>query len=180
MPQDNLFDLKMATGTDITKWYACPNGHQYGVGNCGKPMVNAICNECGERIGGENHNLNTGNQNVDQTLIDKTLTGYCLKDASKEPDLPTSDLRKLNSSSFHLERFIVNACMYLACDNENEKDVLNLMYPQPNKSVKLKDFFWEHIQKDLKLAGKSLNLNLDELIILLHKALFSFLSQKNL
>ena len=85
-------------------------------------------------------------------------------------------LRKLNSSSFHLERFIVNACMYLACDNENEKDVYNLMYPQPNKSVKLKDFFWEHIQKDLKLAGKSLNLNLDELIILLHKAIFSFLT----
>ena len=176
MPQDDLYDVQLAlTGKEVTMWYACPNGHQYGIGNCGKAMVLSNCNECGLRIGGENHQIDSKNKLLNKSLVDKTLTGYCLRDAANEPEMPTSDLRKLNSSAFHLERFIINACMYLACDKENQNDVYNLMYLKPNKNVELKDFFWDHIKKDLKLAGKSLNLNLDELIILLHKLAFSFI-----
>jgi hypothetical protein len=33
----------------------------------------------------------------------------------------------------------------------------------------VKDFFWQHMKKDLLLACKSLNLTLDEIYILLHK-----------
>jgi hypothetical protein len=35
---------------------------------------------------------------------------------------------------------------------------------QPNKV----QFFWDHMLKDLKIASKSLNLNQDEVITLLH------------
>lgn len=36
----------------VTKWYTCPNGHMYGVGDCG--MFNGVgkCIECGADVGG--------------------------------------------------------------------------------------------------------------------------------
>ena len=47
-----------------TTWYRCPKGHFYVVGECGGPMQNAICPECHERIGGQGHIPNPGNQRV--------------------------------------------------------------------------------------------------------------------
>ena len=38
-----------------TRWYKCPNGHLYVVGECGGPMQESICPECRARIGGVNH-----------------------------------------------------------------------------------------------------------------------------
>ncbi|KAF4979928.1 hypothetical protein FZEAL_3970 [Fusarium zealandicum] len=36
-------------------WYNCVNGHPFAIGECGMPMEEARCPECGERIGGSNH-----------------------------------------------------------------------------------------------------------------------------
>ncbi|KAF1915145.1 hypothetical protein BDU57DRAFT_576497 [Ampelomyces quisqualis] len=36
-------------------WYKCVNGHPFAIGECGMPMENARCPECGKRIGGQNH-----------------------------------------------------------------------------------------------------------------------------
>ncbi|OAL52703.1 hypothetical protein IQ07DRAFT_535610 [Pyrenochaeta sp. DS3sAY3a] len=36
-------------------WYNCINGHPFAIGECGMPMQLARCPECGERIGGQNH-----------------------------------------------------------------------------------------------------------------------------
>ncbi|KAF2704119.1 P-loop containing nucleoside triphosphate hydrolase protein [Pleomassaria siparia CBS 279.74] len=36
-------------------WYNCINGHPFAIGECGMPMEQARCPECGERIGGSNH-----------------------------------------------------------------------------------------------------------------------------
>ena len=38
-----------------TKWYQCPNGHAYTIGECGLPMEESICPECKEKIGGRDH-----------------------------------------------------------------------------------------------------------------------------
>ena len=32
------------------QWYKCPNGHLYAVGECGRPMEEAVCPECGMHI----------------------------------------------------------------------------------------------------------------------------------
>ena len=37
------------------EWYKCPNGHLYAVGECGRPMEESRCPECGSRIGGIDH-----------------------------------------------------------------------------------------------------------------------------
>ncbi|KJR87462.1 NF-X1 finger and helicase protein [Sporothrix schenckii 1099-18] len=36
-------------------WYTCVNGHPFTVGECGMPMEQARCNECGAPVGGRNH-----------------------------------------------------------------------------------------------------------------------------
>ncbi|RYP92615.1 hypothetical protein DL770_001257 [Monosporascus sp. CRB-9-2] len=36
-------------------WYTCRNGHPFTVGECGMPMQQARCPECGEAVGGQSH-----------------------------------------------------------------------------------------------------------------------------
>ncbi|PSR85568.1 hypothetical protein BD289DRAFT_467327 [Coniella lustricola] len=36
-------------------WYKCQNGHAFAIGECGMPMEQARCPECGAPIGGQNH-----------------------------------------------------------------------------------------------------------------------------
>ena len=61
----NLKDLYKNDNIDIqsldllrtlgTKWYKCPNGHLYVVGECGRPMEESVCPECNKKIGGRDH-----------------------------------------------------------------------------------------------------------------------------
>lgn len=41
-------------------WYTCANGHPFAIGECGMPMQEARCSECGATIGGQNHRLVEG------------------------------------------------------------------------------------------------------------------------
>ncbi len=45
------------------------------------------------------------------------------------------------------------------------KDIQHIMSTNPNNK---KEFFWNHIKKDLSIACKSLNVNFDEMLLLLH------------
>lgn len=36
-------------------WYTCANGHPFTVGECGMPMEQARCPECGAAVGGQSH-----------------------------------------------------------------------------------------------------------------------------
>ena len=51
-----------------TKWYQCPNGHAYVIGECGLAMIESRCPECGEKIGGRDHQLLKTNKLVDFDL----------------------------------------------------------------------------------------------------------------
>eukprot|EP00929_Paragymnodinium_shiwhaense_P112980 TRINITY_DN81241_c0_g1_i1.p1 TRINITY_DN81241_c0_g1~~TRINITY_DN81241_c0_g1_i1.p1 ORF type:complete len:1920 (-),score=396.55 TRINITY_DN81241_c0_g1_i1:69-5828(-) len=46
------------------RWFACPNGHPYFIGDCGGAMVEATCPECGATIGGGSHRLRADNRYV--------------------------------------------------------------------------------------------------------------------
>lgn len=43
------------------RFYQCPNGHPFTVGQCGQTMQEARCPECGAGIGGRNHQLRSDN-----------------------------------------------------------------------------------------------------------------------
>jgi hypothetical protein len=45
-------------------WYECRNGHPYYIGNCGGAMEVSTCIECGERVGGSHHTVDTSNRRV--------------------------------------------------------------------------------------------------------------------
>ncbi|XP_069077151.1 NFX1-type zinc finger-containing protein 1-like [Pleurodeles waltl] len=49
-------------------WYSCPKGHLYTVGECGRPMQESSCPECGSAIGGQQHNPVQGNATTDVML----------------------------------------------------------------------------------------------------------------
>ncbi|KAH1177640.1 hypothetical protein KIL84_011342 [Mauremys mutica] len=49
-------------------WYRCPQGHLYTIGECGRPMQQSSCPECGATIGGHNHTLTRDNVTDDQIL----------------------------------------------------------------------------------------------------------------
>ncbi|PSN54473.1 NFX1-type zinc finger-containing protein 1 [Blattella germanica] len=53
-----------AIGMKPGHWYKCPNGHFYVITECGGAMQVGKCNECGDRIGGQNHNLLTTNRHA--------------------------------------------------------------------------------------------------------------------
>ncbi|CAF0782423.1 unnamed protein product [Rotaria sp. Silwood1] len=38
-------------------WYVCPKGHPYVITECGGANQESVCPECGEKIGGQNHQL---------------------------------------------------------------------------------------------------------------------------
>lgn len=41
-------------------WYTCQNGHPFAIGECGRPMEETICPECGAPVGGRSHNPAVG------------------------------------------------------------------------------------------------------------------------
>ncbi|KAM0142251.1 hypothetical protein ACHAO1_001466 [Botrytis cinerea] len=41
-------------------WYECKKGHPFAIGECGMPMEEARCPECGSRIGGQSHDFIEG------------------------------------------------------------------------------------------------------------------------
>lgn len=44
----------------IGHWYRCRNGHPFTVGECGGPMVESICPQCGAPVGGRHHQAAEG------------------------------------------------------------------------------------------------------------------------
>jgi len=147
--------------------------------DCHRPWVLSKCNECNAEIGGLNHKSAQGNIKLDE-MIDKTIKGYSLPKASDLNDLPITE-RLLNSYEFQIERFFLHACLYLACGDTNEissdvHEIMKLAKPYLKKED-IKQFFWDHMHKDLKITCSILNLTVDELIILLHLITFGFMKQ---
>ncbi|KAI0505882.1 hypothetical protein F5B22DRAFT_626229 [Xylaria bambusicola] len=54
-------------------WYNCVNGHPFTIGECGMPMEQARCPECGSPVGGANHQSVEGVQRANE--IDELARG---------------------------------------------------------------------------------------------------------
>eukprot|EP00347_Sterkiella_histriomuscorum_P006278 403353380 len=53
-----------AMGLGNGRFFKCPNGHYYAIGECGGAMEQSKCPDCGAIIGGSNHSLASGNQHA--------------------------------------------------------------------------------------------------------------------
>ena len=164
MPQDSMFDIQNAiraatTGRENPTFYQCPNGHPYVLFDCGRPWQTYTCKVCGAEIGGTQHNLLPTNRRIEVT--DNTLKGHCLLNANTLADNPVNE-RELNPQTFHILRFFIHACLYFSSEYA---DISGLMVVNPEDK---KQFFWDHMLKDLKITSRSLNITQDETLILLH------------
>ncbi|XP_062987456.1 NFX1-type zinc finger-containing protein 1-like [Elgaria multicarinata webbii] len=77
------------------RWYTCPKGHLYTVGQCGRPMEESRCPECRSAIGGQNHNANPGNRIADNPVLDPG-------DGAEEDRRRLSDITESAGPSDHL------------------------------------------------------------------------------
>ena len=55
-------EIVSAIGLAKGRWFKCPKGHFYCIGECGGAMERGTCPECGAVIGGVNHRLEEGNE----------------------------------------------------------------------------------------------------------------------
>ena len=93
-----------------TKWYKCPNGHAYTIGECGLPMEESICPECKEKIGGRDHVPLKSNKMVD---FEKDVKNNIMK------NYPKNSKEQLNKKE-------INDNNNQKIENKNDEDNSNL------------------------------------------------------
>jgi hypothetical protein len=174
MPQDDLPDVfKYFVGKRVasenTKFYKCPNGHVYAIGDCGRPYVLSKCPECKADIGGQRHKLTTDNVILpDQNnAIDRTKPGHVIGAAkmfqSAEPQ------RRLNPVQMAILRNLLHLAMFSGL-HDNRQAVCDLIDP----AITVEDcdrFLWEHINADLAIIGRALDKNKDDVLVIMHSIL---------
>ncbi|WAR28359.1 ZNFX1-like protein [Mya arenaria] len=61
LTEEERVSIVSAVGLSKGHWFKCPSGHVYCIGECGGANQKSTCPECGVEIGGERHQLTTGN-----------------------------------------------------------------------------------------------------------------------
>jgi hypothetical protein len=100
------FNLMLGTMRSFTS-YSCRCGFRYFVGECGRPMATARCPNCGNTIGGTNHNPASGNTRINiQPVQVNDLAGYI-----GEPVLQNMNhsVRNLSPTAYRILHLIVHA-----------------------------------------------------------------------
>ncbi|KAE8381131.1 hypothetical protein BDV26DRAFT_256154 [Aspergillus bertholletiae] len=60
-----VFEAMATQFSGTGHWYYCRNSHPFTIGECGMPMEAARCPQCGEGVGGHNHELLDGVRRAD-------------------------------------------------------------------------------------------------------------------
>eukprot|EP00009_Paramoeba_aestuarina_P016333 CAMPEP_0201543780 /NCGR_PEP_ID=MMETSP0161_2-20130828/72793_1 /ASSEMBLY_ACC=CAM_ASM_000251 /TAXON_ID=180227 /ORGANISM="Neoparamoeba aestuarina, Strain SoJaBio B1-5/56/2" /LENGTH=1750 /DNA_ID=CAMNT_0047951613 /DNA_START=65 /DNA_END=5317 /DNA_ORIENTATION=- len=90
------------------RWYECPNGHPYSVGECGRPMQRGKCPACGADIGGQHHQNVQGVRDArNNPLMDfASHLGYSY--------MLNERIKRLSGSTAAFFRLIVDMCLFLS------------------------------------------------------------------
>ena len=194
MPDDPLhmaMQALMAAGADrgANRWFTCPNGHPFAIGQCGGAMEEARCPECGEKIGGRDHTLVSTNKVIgkteggdDKALFKKTIAedksdkNYCLRTAPEEADKHYS-CRALDSKSTRTLRIMMHGIMAVAHAVGGESWWMKMCISINQSYTKTEDvanpsaFILAHLRQDVNILKELLDKNDDELMLLLHKSI---------
>uniref|UniRef100_A0A8W8IV13 RZ-type domain-containing protein n=1 Tax=Magallana gigas TaxID=29159 RepID=A0A8W8IV13_MAGGI len=60
--EEEKIEIVRAMPESKGRWFKCPNGHIYMIGDCGGAMMESRCPECNATIGGSSHRLRDDNQ----------------------------------------------------------------------------------------------------------------------
>uniref|UniRef100_A0A3P9MK09 RZ-type domain-containing protein n=1 Tax=Oryzias latipes TaxID=8090 RepID=A0A3P9MK09_ORYLA len=127
--------------------------HSYFVCKCGKPMERSKCLECGLPIGGERHTPVAGflQQNLQRT-------GHILGEAHRRSEAPE---RQLTSAQACILRLLTHLAMLQGTSRD-----LRVSLGGFNTS-----FLWDHLEKDMEMLSRTLDLNMDDTAITVHLVL---------
>ncbi|XP_073722611.1 E3 ubiquitin-protein ligase rnf213-beta [Misgurnus anguillicaudatus] len=136
---------------------------------CGKPVESSKCVTCGVTIGGYRHNPVAGFTQVHGGLTqDQTRPGHILGNAKNRSEAPNRDLTQAQSCLLRL-------CLHLAMLQgaiNHQQGIRNMIQPAVHDVF---EFLWQHLEKDMEILGKTLNLNMDDTAIIVHLILNRFL-----
>uniref|UniRef100_A0A8C0I728 E3 ubiquitin-protein ligase RNF213 n=1 Tax=Balaenoptera musculus TaxID=9771 RepID=A0A8C0I728_BALMU len=144
MPEDLLAQAREWIGLEGVHWYTCPNGHACSVGECGLPMEQSFCIDCGAAVGGIDHKPKDG-FHVIENKMDRTQTGHVLGDPPPRGEAMVSD-RELSPVVFLLIRLLTHLAMLWGAAQS----------PQVEHCTAEPWFLLQHIQRDLEQLMKTL------------------------
>uniref|UniRef100_A0A3B3UFU9 RING-type E3 ubiquitin transferase n=1 Tax=Poecilia latipinna TaxID=48699 RepID=A0A3B3UFU9_9TELE len=131
----------------------CANGHVCFVGECGKPVVRSFCPDCGLPIGGERH---VPVAVFEQFHLDQTRTGHILGEAHRRSDVPE---RQMTSAQSGILRLLMHLAMLQGAR------VSEMIHIHP---LDVFQFLWHHLERDMKVLGKTLDQNSDDTAVMVH------------
>ncbi|XP_046558706.1 E3 ubiquitin-protein ligase RNF213-like [Haliotis rubra] len=162
MPQDDIDAIRQSLTREGTiVFYQCQNGHPYAIGECGRPYTEATCNICKTKIGGQSHQAAAGNT---QVTGDQTRPGHVLGRAADRTNAYAGE-RRLGGAACAVLRFFTHAALLLGAET-SQPATAALVYPPLQQDVR--QFFLEHLQKDLQIIHMATGKSVDDVFLLLH------------
>ncbi|XP_068161093.1 E3 ubiquitin-protein ligase rnf213-beta isoform X2 [Antennarius striatus] len=163
MPDDHTSEARQwLTRERKAQLYYCNNGHPIFVGECGRPVHVSKCPDCGVPVGGYNHSPVIGfTKHTDQGIRDQTRTGHILGEAEMRSEAPN---RQMTYAQSCVLRLLTHLAM-LQGTITNQKGVADMIHPRPNDVV---NFLWNHLDKDMRVLGKTLDQNMDNIAVTIH------------
>uniref|UniRef100_A0A7S0DVA6 Uncharacterized protein n=1 Tax=Amorphochlora amoebiformis TaxID=1561963 RepID=A0A7S0DVA6_9EUKA len=169
------------------RWYKCSNGHAYFVDKCGRPTIIQKCATCGVKIGGLNHNLLPGQVDLDtglegntnysqkSTAIDKSPSGYTLKEA-KEEKSPFDTVRSMTPIADRTQRLLIHSALLLSrlVRRSNWTKRISPLFDKEYSAEARKNparFIENHVKGDWKILCKLVRRSPDDVGMLLHSML---------
>ncbi|KAM4526288.1 E3 ubiquitin-protein ligase rnf213-beta [Fundulus diaphanus] len=160
MPEDHTSEARNWLSREKLQTYTCANGHVCFVGECGKPVVRSQCPDCGLPIGGERHVPVEGFTPRTQQR-DQTRTGHILGEARRRSEAPE---RQMTSAQSGILRLLTHLAM-LQGAVKNQRRVSDMIHPRPSDVLQ---FLLEHLEKDMRVLGQTLDQNTDNTAVTVH------------
>ncbi|ELK12270.1 RING finger protein 213 [Pteropus alecto] len=173
MPEDLLAQARNWKGLEGVRWYNCPNGHLCSVGECGMPMEQGSCVDCGAPVGGMNHKPEHGFTAV-QSLSDRTQTGHVLGSPPPRGAVVVSD-RELSPAVFLLIRLLTHLALLLGAA-QSPQALVHIIKPPVRDP---REFLQQHIRRDLEQLTQTLGKGADETTHVVHLVLRSLLREQH-
>ena len=172
LPHDEDIEIfeafRQATKGGI-KFYTCPNGHYYAVGECQKPMQTARCHSCNALIGGVDHVSLADNQQA-ADLTQKRQTGYTFLDAGQRDEANPSKIRNMSRLTSCVLRLLVDVAMFIAAKLKPTEANAALTVPFGDPAAAA-PFYYAHVLKDVRVLANCMQHSPDESLLFVHHAL---------
>ncbi|XP_038133385.1 E3 ubiquitin-protein ligase rnf213-alpha isoform X1 [Cyprinodon tularosa] len=169
MPEDMVAVAQQALGG--LHWYRCPNGHPCTIGECGQPMQTSRCVDCGEMIGGNNHEPLQGFHRL-QIQGDRTQTGHIFGDPSRRDNPDMLDTKNISPVPFNVVRMLTHMAMLLGACGQTQ--FISAIIKPPVREPA--PFLLAHLRKDIEHLIRSLGKGTDDTITAVHLVISSLLS----